>query len=61
MDTVCSVHFRNLPGVATLFDDIIVKLIPKRQCSELRSRKLGERTEVKTVDDKSDTVRDKSQ
>lgn len=56
--TIFLMHFTDLPTIPAFFEDIIIKLIPQRQGRKLWSRKLGEGTEVQTIDSASKKIND---
>ena len=54
--TVFLVQLDKFPSVLTLFNHIVIKLIPKRRSSELWSWEFGNGTEEQTVDYKRKRV-----
>ena len=49
-------HLLNLPAEPIPLHHIVVKLIPPRRRREFRARELGQRGEVKAVDDAAEDV-----
>lgn len=47
--TVLLMHLRNLPCILPTLDDVVIEFEPERQCSKLRTRKLGQGAEVQSM------------